>query len=121
LISTGIPNPGTAQNPCDTTGANSDAATLRSNLASDNIGVLEVMVGANQQLHTLGCLVNYDPSKPVQITGAAAALSAALAPDTPVSSAPEPGTFGFAFAALGFAGLAVHRKAHHSRNNVILR
>jgi hypothetical protein len=67
------------------------------------------MIGADQELGTLGCLVHYDEGKIVQITGAASALSAALAPDTPVSSAPEPGTFGFAFMALGFVGLTVRR------------
>jgi hypothetical protein len=109
LISTGNPNPAAAQNPCDTSGANADAATLRGKLTSDNIDVLEVMIGADQHSGTLGCLVNNDSSRIVQITGAAAALSAALAPDTPVSSAPEPGTFGFAFGALGFVGLAMRR------------
>lgn len=114
LISTGNPNPPGSQNPCDTTGVNGDAATLRSKLASDNIDVLEVMIGADQHTGTLGCLVHYDQSKVVQITGAAAALSAALAPDTPVSSAPEPGTFGFALGALGFVGLAARRRATNS-------
>jgi uncharacterized protein (TIGR03382 family) len=55
--------------------------------------------------------VHYDEDKIVQITGATTALSAALAPDTPVSSAPEPATFAFAFGALGFVGLAARRRA----------
>lgn len=113
LISSGNPTPQNAQNPCDISGANADAATLRSNLSSGNIDVLQVMIGADQNAGTLGCLVNYDRDKIVAITDAEPALSAALAPDT-VSSTPEPGTFGVVFGALAFAGLARRRGAKDS-------
>jgi len=106
LISNGRPNPSTAQNPCGTT---SEALTIRSDLSSQNISVLNVMVGPDPATATLGCLVGYDPNKTVGIADAGALLSAAFAPSEPVSSAPEPGAFGLAAGVLGmlaFGGCA---------------
>jgi hypothetical protein len=110
LLSNGRPNPSLAQNPCDTSGTNPDAAGIRQSLAANNIFVLEILVGPDTLGGSLSCLVHSDPARIVTISGASSALSALFSTNDTVSSVPEPGAFGFATGALSLFGLAVRRR-----------
>ncbi|HVW09733.1 MAG TPA: VWA domain-containing protein [Bryobacteraceae bacterium] len=109
LLTNGIPNPGNAQNPCDTSGQYPEAANIRHELAVNSISVLEVMVGPNPSTQTLGCLVNYDSSRVVPVASAGTTLSALFTTEDAGASVPEPGGFGLAAGALGVLGLALSR------------
>ncbi|HVX41018.1 MAG TPA: vWA domain-containing protein [Gemmatimonadaceae bacterium] len=61
LVTDGVPNPSTLQNPCSTN--LSAASQLRSDLATLGVQTTVFGVGPDINSNVLGCLYNYDPSR----------------------------------------------------------